>query len=147
MPQPCTGSLEGELRILIPNNCSRGIFCCPLQLQVPKIVIKKEENPLLLLPISLLKIQHILGLKQEELFKLLSALFNLMATLRDNYCRKVQHLVEHGAAELSGKSSQATVLGLLSENRVNGGSKNTLSLLSQFWTSSSSKAKSLPQTS
>lgn len=84
MPQPCTGSLEGELRILIPNNCSRGLFCFPLQLQVPKIVIKKEENPLLLLPISSLKIQHILGLEQKELFKLLSALFNLIATLRDN---------------------------------------------------------------
>lgn len=60
-------SLEGELRILILNNCSRGLFCFPLQLAVPKTVIKKEENPLLLLPISLLKIQHILGLEQKEL--------------------------------------------------------------------------------
>lgn len=36
---------EGVLRTLIPNHCSQGLFCFPLQLQVQRTVIKKQTTP------------------------------------------------------------------------------------------------------
>lgn len=76
---------EGVLRTLILNHCSQGLFCFPLQLQVQRIVIKKQTTPFSCHPSPHWKHNVAWGWSRnnQEVFNCSS---NFSAALRERLC-------------------------------------------------------------